>query len=158
VASDVTLGRYGAARIGAAAWTAEPRRGWVTVEPAVVDGLALDRRVVLVALAPDLTAIAQDLGLSRVGGALARHCRIATDGVVVTDALPVISWIVGGSDIDRWRGEIDYFVFLDGSAGVINGSVNGEAFVLDRPGLLGKLDFELDILDRGRDLTIEAPA
>jgi len=158
VASDVALGRYGAARIGSAAWTAEPREGWVTAQPAVVEGLALDRRVVLVALSPELTAIAQDLGLSRIGGALARHCRIATDGGVVTEALPVVGWVVGDSDIDRWRGEIDYFVFLDGSAGVINGSVNGEAFVLDRPCLLGTLEFELDILDRGRDLTVEAPA
>ncbi len=157
VASDVSRGRYGAARVSGSAWAAEPGLEWVPVAPATVDGLALDRRFVLIALSPDQTAIAQDLGLAVIGGARARHCRIATDGAVIKDALPIVRWIVGDSDIARWRGEIDYFVFLDGAVGVARGSLSGEAFVLGRPGLLGALDFELDVLDRGQPITVEPP-
>jgi hypothetical protein len=157
VASDQALGRYGAVRIGFAAWTAQPREPWQPAAPFAVEDLDLDRRFVEVALSPERTSVAQDLGLAIVGGARARHCRIATDGAIVSDALPTARWIVGRSDIDRWRGEIDYYVFLDGAVGVANGSVNGEAFVLDRPGLLGTLTFELSILDRGADLPIDPP-
>jgi hypothetical protein len=158
VASDLTLGRYGATRIGDEAWTAEPRRSWEAAPVATVEDLDLDRRFVRVALSAELTAIGQDLGLAVVGGARARHCRIATDGATVGHALPVARWIVGDSDIGRWRGEIDYYVFLDGAVGIARGSVNGEAFVLDRPGILGTLAFELRILDRGRDLAVAPPA
>jgi hypothetical protein len=158
VASDRALGRYGAARIGNEAWAAEPREPWEPVASAIVEGLDLDRRFVSIALAANQTAIAQDLGLVLVGGARARHCRIATTGDVIGAALPVARWIVDGADIGRWRGAVDYYVFLDGSVGLAMGSVNGEAFVLDRSGLLGTLDFELSIIDRGRDLAVAPPA
>jgi hypothetical protein len=157
VASDEALGRYGAIRIGFAAWTAQPREAWHPAAPFAVEDLDLDRRFVEVALSPERTSIAQELGLAIVGGATARHCRIATDGAIVSEALPIARWIVGPSDIDRWRGEIDYYVFLDGAVGIASGAVNGEAFVLDRPGLLGTFTFEMSILDRGADLTIRPP-
>jgi hypothetical protein len=158
VASDVALGRFGAARIGDEAWTAEPRQPWEPASPAALTGQNIDRRFVRIALSPDRTAVNQDLGLAVIGGARARHCRVATDGAVVSAALPITSWIVGDADIARWRGEIDYFVFLDGSIGVARGSVNGEAFVLGRPGLLGTFGFELEFLDRGRLVVVEPPA
>jgi hypothetical protein len=158
VASDLALGRYGASRIGDRAWTAEPRRGWLPTGHDRVDGLDLDRRFVAAALTADHVAVAQDLGLVLVGGARARHCRIATTGDTIGQALPVARWLIDGADIGRWRGAIDYYVFLDESVGLARGSANGEAFVLDRPGLLGSLDFELSVLDRNRDLTVAPPA
>jgi hypothetical protein len=157
VASGQALGRYGAIRIGFAAWTASPREPWQPAATFVVDQLDLDRRFVEVALSSERIAIAEDLGLAIVGGATARHCRVTTDGAIVSAALPIVRWIVGPSDIGRWRGDIDYFVFLDGAVGVARGSVNGEAFVLDRPGILGTFTFELSILDRGREVTITPP-
>jgi hypothetical protein len=158
VASDVALGRFGAARVGDEAWTAAPREPWRPASPAALAGQNVDRRFVRIALSPDRTAVNQDLGLALIGGARARHCRIATDGAVVSTALPMSRWIVGDADIARWRGEIDYFVFLDGAVGVARGSVNGEAFVLDRPGLLGTFVFELEFLDRGDAIVVEPPA
>jgi hypothetical protein len=41
--------------------------------------------------------------------------------------------------------------------GAASGSVNGEAFVLDRPGLLGTFGFDLAFLDRGRSLAVVPP-
>ena len=42
-------------------------------------------------------------------------------------AFPQIRWLVGDADLSRWRGQLDYWVFLDGQLGQVAGSVNGEA-------------------------------
>ena len=43
------------------------------------------------------------------------------------DAFPQVRWLVGDADLDRWRGQLDYWVFLDGQLGQVAGSANGEA-------------------------------
>ena len=50
------------------------------------------------------------------------------------------SWLVGATPIcHRWRGELDYWVFLDGQLGRMTGSVNGDA-APDPGGRLESLD------------------
>ena len=41
--------------------------------------------------------------------------------------LPAVNWLVGSADLSLWRGELDYWVFLDGQLGRVTGSVNGDA-------------------------------
>ena len=50
-------------------------------------------------------------------------------------AFPQVAWLVGDDDLHRWRGQLDYWVFLDGQLGQVAGSVNGEAarIVAGRP-------------------------
>ena len=62
-----------------------------------------------------------------IEGARARRCRIAIDGTTFREAFPQVAWLVGDADLHRWRGQLDYWVFLDGQLGQVAGSANGEA-------------------------------
>ena len=62
-----------------------------------------------------------------IEGARARQCRIAIDGPTFRAAFPQVAWLVGDADLAHWRGQLDYWVFLDGQIGRIAGSVNGDA-------------------------------
>ena len=159
VASSRQLGQYGSARVGG--------RG---VDDRAADRLAGRRpdpgrrptRVDLQALAAALTAgyraTAEDHGIEVIEGARARRCRIAIDGPTFADAFPQISWLVGDADLHRWRGQLDYWVFLDGELGQVAGSVNGEAFGIVPDALLGTIDVRLTATERGRDSVIYPPA
>ena len=115
VATDQVLGGYGAARIASRAWLLEPRRPWRPVEPADVATLTVDREALGAALSPAQRVAAEDRGLEYVEGARARHCRIAVDGPTFQAAFPEIAWLAGlDADLHRWRGQLDYWVFVDG--------------------------------------------
>ena len=65
--------------------------------------------------------------LDHRGRASSRECRIAIDGPTFQAAFPQAAWLVGDADLAHWRGQLDYWVFLDGQIGRIAGSVNGDA-------------------------------
>ncbi|HWP63068.1 MAG TPA: hypothetical protein VNO86_06315 [Candidatus Binatia bacterium] len=156
-ATPVALGTYGAARIGSEAWRALPRIGWFRVAPAEVAGADLDRRLVAVALAPENRTAAEDRGIATIGGARARHCRIAVDGSTVRSAVWPLWLLVGDASLRRWRGQLDYWIFADGQVGRVEATVNGEAYELSPPGLLATVRLELDAVARGQDASVARP-
>ena len=104
-----------------------PGRAWEHIDPAAVAGGTVDRQALDVALTPDYRATAEDRGIEVIEGARARRCRIAVDGPTFAAAFPETAWLVGPADLHRWRGQLDYWVFLDGELGQVAGSANGEA-------------------------------
>ncbi len=158
VASDRALGRYGAARVNEKGWTLEPREAWRTVPVNDVASEDLDLRVLETALAPTNRTAAEDRGLEFIEGARARHCRIAVDGPTFADAFPQIRWLVGEADLRRWRGQLDYWVFVDAELGRAEASINGEASALDVDGLQSTIRTRMIAVDRDDPVTVVAPA
>lgn len=159
VATERLLGLYGAARKAGAAWALEPRRQWRPAGLASADGLDLDAQVVRVALGPTQRVAAEDRGLETIEGARSRHCRIAIDGPTFAAAFPAIAYFTGdGADLHRWRGELDYWVFLDGQLGRASGSLNGPASSIEVAGVQSTLTVTMDALDRDAPMTVIAPS
>ena len=126
-ATSRELGLHGAARIGSDAWIREPFGGWRRAEPWEVVRGAIDVQALGSALSAGTRAAAELHGVDVIEGARARHCRIAIDGPAFRQAFPVVEWLIGTADMTIWRGEIDYWIFLDGQLGRVVGSVNGDA-------------------------------
>jgi hypothetical protein len=157
VASDRRLGQYGVARVGNDAWTSAPGRTWGGTDPATVATDTVDVQALEAALTPGYRATAEDRGLEVIEGARARRCRIAVDGDVFAAAFPQSAWLVDATDLHRWRGQLDYWVFLDGQLGQVAGSVNGEGFGIAPDALLGTIDVLLTATERGHDSVIYPP-
>ena len=158
VATNRELGQYGEARRGDDAWRRTPARGWErALLPTVVDS-TLDLQTVRVALTPGIRAAAEDYGIEVIERAPARRCRVSVDGPIFVSSFPQIEWLVGDDDLEHWRGQLDYWVFLDGALGQVAGSVNGEGGGLEDEAIQGRVEVFLTATDRGRDLVIRAPA
>jgi len=158
VATDRTLGRYGMARVGDAAWTLEPREAWREVPVEAVEREDVDLQVLATALRSTNLVTAEELGLEFVEGARARHCRVAVDGTTFAAAFPQVRWLAGQADLHRWRGDIDYWVFTDGELGRAEGSIGGEAGALGLDGLQGTLRATLIAVDRDRPVSVVRPS
>jgi hypothetical protein len=163
VATDLTLGRFGAARVGDQAWQLSGRGGWVSVPAGQIDPLTIDHWATAVALTPGYRAAAEDRGIEFVEGARGRHCRIAIDGTTFRRAFPEVSWLVGDADLRRWRGQLDYWIFTDGQVGRLTATANGEAsglhaIGLPGPGLQGTVQVTMTATDRGRLYDVARPA
>jgi hypothetical protein len=157
VATIRQLGQYGSARIGERAWVRTPSLGWRTVEAETVAADSLDVRALSTALTPDYRATAEDRGVEVLEGARARRCRIAVDGPTFEATFPQVRWLVGSADLHRWRGQLDYWVFLDGQVGQVAGSVNGEAVGVVPEALQGTVELRLTATERGRSFVIYPP-
>jgi hypothetical protein len=157
VASDRELGQYGEARVGSEAWTTAPGQDWRATDPATVATDTVDVQALEAALTSGYRATAEDRGLEVIEGARARRCRIAVDGEVFAASFPQSSWLVGPTDLHRWRGQLDYWVFADGQLGQVAGSVNGEGFGIEPDALLGTIDVLLTATERGHDSVIYPP-
>ncbi len=161
VASERGFGAYGRASIGGNVWQRTPRRGWHRVEDPAAEaeaaGWSLDLRVLETALTPGFRATAEDRGIEVIGGARARRCRIAVDGDTFAAAFPQVRWLVGEADLGRWRGQLDYWIFLDGQLGQVAGSANGEAAHIEAEALLATVELRLTATERGRDAVIYPP-
>jgi hypothetical protein len=118
----------------------------------------LDRTILLVALTPGNRAVAEDRGISYIEGARARHCRIAADGTMIRNALPEVEMLVGNTDLARWRGDLDYWVFADGQLGQVDGRISGPALDLAKDALVASLRFRITAVDRGLPITVLPPA
>jgi hypothetical protein len=157
VASNRQLGQYGAARIGTEAWLTSPGSRWTRTSPDAVTGDAVDLQALGAALTPGYRQTAEDHGVEVIEGARARRCRIAVDGTTFRSAFPQIAWLVGNADLHRWRGQLDYWIFLDGQLGQVAGSANGEAGGIVPDALSGTIDIRLTATERGRDSFIYPP-
>ena len=158
VATIRELGSYGSVRVGDSAWKSTPGSRWEPVEPATVDADTVDAQALTVALTPDYRATAEDRGVEVIEGARARRCRVAIDGPIFIAAFPEAVWLVGPANLHRWRGQLDYWIFLDGQLGQIVGSANGEATDIVPKALSGTIEVRLTATERGRDSFIYPPS
>ena len=158
VATSRELGIHGAAVIGSDAWIRDPFTAWRRASPSEVDGADLDLTAFQVALTPEARAAAGTQGVGVIEGARARQCRILIDGPTFRAAFPQVQWLVGDADLAHWRGELDYWVFLDGQIGRLAGSVNGDATDIQTDALQATIRVDLTATDRGTVLPIVAPA
>ena len=157
VATDSELGQGGVARIGPDAWARAPGGRWLATTPTAVYEHTIDLRVLQTALTPAGRAIFEDRGVEVIEGARARHCRIAVDGETFAAAFPQIRWLVGGADLHRWRGQLDYWIFLDGRLGQVAGSAGGEAVGMDPEALQATVEVRMTATSREDDLVIYPP-
>jgi hypothetical protein len=156
-ATSRELGLHGAARIGADSWIRDPFGGWRRAEPVEVDDGTVDRQAFQAALGVGARAAAEVYGVDVVEGARARHCRIAVDGAAFREAFPQIRWLVGDADLSRWRGRIDYWIFLDGELGQLTGSVNGEAGAIREDAIQATIRVSLTATERGEAVALSRP-
>ena len=157
VATNRQLGSYGAARIGQRAWSRAPGQGWVATPATDVATESVDLQALEAALVPGYRATAEDRGIEVIEGARARRCRVAVDGATFRSAFPEVRWLVGDADLGHWRGQLDYWVFLDGQLGLVAGSVNGEASGLEPGAVQATVDVRLTATERGRGPLIDPP-
>lgn len=158
VATDAKLGQGGIARVGTDAWVRVPGGRWQRTDPAAVDEDTIDVRILETALTPDGRAIYEDRGAEVIEGARARHCRIAVDGDTFAAAFPQVRWLVGAADLHGWRGQLDYWIFLDGQLGQVAGSASGEAIGMDPDALLATVEVRMTATSRDSDLVISPPS
>jgi len=159
VATDRELGTYGEARSGPRAWTRTPGDGWAAVPVADASGGAdIDAHAIAVALTAGNRATAEDYGIESIEGAPARRCRIALDGTTFQAAFPAVRWLVGDADLSRWRGQLDYWIFLDGQVGQLVASANGEAMGIRPEAIQATIDVRMTATERDRELVVYPPA
>ena len=158
VATNRELGQHGAARRGDRGWIRTPETGWIAAPTATVMTATVDLQAIETTLTADFRTTAEDRGIEVIEGAPARRCRIAVDGATFRAAFPQIRWLVGEADIDRWRGQLDYWIFLDGQVGLIAASANGEAGTIGPEALQATIEVRLSATERDRALVIYPPA
>jgi len=157
VASSRQIGLFGAASVDAENWIREPYTGWRPATTYDVGDDELDLTAFRIGLSAAARGAAQTDGLSIIEGARARQCRVAIDGPTFKAAFPQSTWLIGSADLAHWRGQLAYWVFLDGQIGRIEGSVNGDAAdILDRA-LQATIRVELSATDRHAPLVVTAP-
>jgi hypothetical protein len=156
-ATRLTLGQQGVVRVGNRVWVLTPGRPWTEVDMARGANQDMDLQLVSMVLTPVDVAAPEDRGLAFIDGARARHCRIPVDGSTIRVVLPQVSLIVGQTDIDRWRGDIDFWVFADGQLGQVDGRVSGPATGIDDDALQAGIRFRMLAYDRGLPVTVLPP-
>jgi len=158
IASVQSLGLGGAVLLATQGWLREPGGSWIRVPGSAVEGESLDLAVLREALDSRALAAAEELGLTYVQGARARHCRVAIDGDTFRRAFPQVRWLAGDADLHRWRGELEFWIFTDAQLGRADAWIEGEGVTL-RPGAIrGRLEASLIATERGSSITIVAPA
>jgi hypothetical protein len=157
VATNDQLGLYGSARAGQFGWQRTPTADWHSVPVISVRDDTLDLQAMSVALNAGYRATAEDRGVEVIEGARARRCRVAVDGEIFETAFPQVRLLVGSADLHRWRGQLDYWVFLDGEVGQIAGSINGEATPVVPEALQGTVSVLLTATQRGAGLVVYPP-
>ena len=157
VATDRQLGTHGRASVDGVAWEYGPDHGWRPSDDATAEQYSVDRAALDAVLTEGFRATAEDRGIEVIDGARARRCRVAVDGETFVEAFPQVRWLVGDADLHRWRGQLDYWVFLDGQLGQVAGSINGEAAEIEPESLLGTVDLLLTATDRDEHRVIYPP-
>jgi hypothetical protein len=157
VATNRQLGEYGSARLDGRAWMRTPALGWRVADSDAVVRDTLDVQALTTVLVPDYRATAEDRGVEVLEGARARRCRVAVDGETFETAFPQVRWLIGTADLHRWRGQLDYWVFLDGQVGQVAGNVNGEAAGIMADALQGTVEVRLTATERGRSFVVYPP-
>jgi hypothetical protein len=156
-ATTSVFGLRGQARIAGHAWVRDPFGGWRSATITEVDGGTVDSQAIVLALSTSQRAAAELHGVDVVEGARARHCRIAIDGPTFRLAFPEVNWLVGTDELTRWRGQLDYWIFLDGEVGQIIGSVNGDAGAIREGALQATIRVDMRATDRGIPVHLNPP-
>jgi hypothetical protein len=156
-ASSRQLGLGGVAVLGDRAWTRAATGRWSRVDPLIVNDATLDLRAYTVALTRDARITAESRGVGLIEGARARQCRIAIDGPTFRLAFPQLDALVGDASLAHWRGQLDYWIFVDGQIGRIEGSVNGDAADIQAGAIQATIHVALTATSRNRPITIPAP-
>jgi hypothetical protein len=156
-ATRLTLGQQGLVRLGDQVWVLTPGRPWTETDKARGANQDMDRQLVSVALTPVDIAAPEDRGLAYIDGARARHCRISVDGDTIRKVLPQVSLLIGQTDISRWRGDLDFWVFADGQLGQVDGRITGPAIGIDDDALQAGVRFRMLAYDRGLPITVLPP-
>ncbi|HYO41814.1 MAG TPA: hypothetical protein VES19_01330 [Candidatus Limnocylindrales bacterium] len=156
-ATRFTLGQQGLVRVGDQVWILTPGRLWTETDKARGANGDMDRQLVSVALTPVDIAAPEDRGLAFIDGARARHCRIPVDGETVRRILPQVAMLIGQTDISRWRGDLEFWVFADGQLGQVDGRISGPAIGLDDDALQAGVRFRMLAYDRGLPVTVLPP-
>ena len=157
VATGRELGLHGAAVIGPDVWMRQPFSGWRRSTADEIGDAALDLTAFRVALSPEARTAAESRGVGVIEGARARQCRIFIDGPTFRAAFPQVVWLLGDASLAHWRGQLDYWVFLDGQIGRIVVSVNGDAVDIQTGALQATVRVELTAIDRGSAVQLTAP-
>ncbi len=158
VATNHELGFHGAATIGDEAWIRTASGVWRRAAAGEVGDPDLDLTAFKIALSPQARAAAESRGVSIIEGARSRECRIAIDGPTFKAAFPQVAWLIGDADLAHWRGQLDYWVFLDGQIGRIAGSVNGDAADIEPGALQSTIRVDLSATDRSVAIHLTPPA
>ncbi len=160
------ISRLAYVAVGARAWLRSGTGAWTRVDPpappttggAVVTG-TLDQAVVSAALGAGRRLAAEDLGIEVLGGAPARHCRLAVDGPTALAAFRPLRWLIGQPPLSSapalgvWRGELDWWVFGDDELGMARVTIGGQP----PPGWGGVLQGTLTATLTARDRTAGPP-
>jgi hypothetical protein len=157
VAAEHEFGSIGAARVDGEGWRRDPGTDWQPADAAFVQDETIDSQILAVALLAPNRPAPEERGIAMVEGARARHCRIAIDGPTFAEAHPQIAWLVGEADLRRWRGELDYWIFLDGELGMTSGAIVGDAFGIGVEGVQGEIRASMTATSRSRPHVIVAP-
>ena len=157
VASEGALGRVGLVRLGDQAWSLAPGSTWVPTPVEGATGGDLDRSIVDTALTPAARAVAELHGIDVIEGARARHCRVIVTGDTFRRMAPEVALLIGDTDISRWLGELDFWVFQDGQLGRVEAHVNGSAGELADDAVQATLRLRMNAVDRGSPITIANP-
>jgi hypothetical protein len=83
---------------------------------------------------------------------------VSVTGPVFRATFPQVAWLVGDDPMSHWRGQLDYWTFLDGGLGQVAGSVNGEGGGIQEGAIQGTVEVVLTATERGRDIVIYPPA
>jgi hypothetical protein len=158
VASSRELGFHGATTIGSSNWIRLPLSSWRRATAAEVGDDDLDLTVFRTALSTAARVAAESRGVALIEGARARECQIQIDGPTFLAAFPQVGWLVGPADLAHWRGQLDYWVFLDAQVGRIHGRVSGDAADIQTGALQATIDVDLTATDRDRPIVIGPPA
>ena len=157
VATFRELGQYGGARSGGRGWVRTPTVGWREVSAVVVRDATVDLRAIDIALTAGYRATAENRGIELIVGARARHCRIAVDGATFQAAFPQVGFLVGDADLARWRGQVDYWIFMDGQVGQIAAQAGGEAAGIRAEALQATVSVVMTATERDRGLVVYPP-
>ena len=158
------IGDFAHVRIGGRAWERRADGPW-RIQSAAAAVPTLDTALTRAALSLAARANAEEIGVEHVGGARARHCRLAVDGPTALRAVPAARWLIGRDlfdgtpALDVWRGELDWWTFGDSSVGIAAVSIHGPVFGGDWPvrGFQVTIDARMTALDRGSPQRIEPP-
>jgi hypothetical protein len=151
------LGLHGAARLDEESWIREPFGGWRRAQPIDVADMTVDNQAFRAALTDAIRSAAELHGIDVIEGARARHCRLAVDGPTFRSAFPQVDLLIGDARMETWRGELDYWVFLDGQLGRVTGSISGEAAHIRDEAIQATIRVEMTATERDEPVTIAPP-
>jgi hypothetical protein len=157
VATGRELGQYGQAWVDGRAFVRTPFTTWRQSGSVLAPSGALDLWAADTVLSDAYLVTAEDRGEEVIEGARARRCRVSIDGSAFVQTFPQVRFLVGDADLSRWRGQLDYWVFLDGQLGQLAGSVNGDALDIESDALQGTVTVHLTATERGREQVIYPP-